>query len=46
MLAVIGIMQLVVGRRAIGRRGAGGPGLSGMRTNMPPPPGAALAGAG
>ena len=45
MLAVIGLMQLAVGRRTIGRRGTGGPGLAGMRTNMPPQ-GAALAGAG
>ncbi|HRO10686.1 iron ABC transporter permease [Amaricoccus sp.] len=45
MLAVIGVMQLLVGTRAIGRRGTGGPGLSGMRTNMPPQ-GAALTGAG
>lgn len=44
MLAVIGLMQLAVGRRTIGRRG-GDPGLSSMRTNMPPP-GAALTGAG
>jgi iron(III) transport system permease protein len=46
MLAVIGLMQLAVGRRSIGRRGTGGPGLVGMRTNVPPEPGAALAGAG
>ena len=46
MLAVIGLMQLIVGSRAIGRRGTGGPGLSGMRTNMAPPQGAAIAGAG
>jgi iron(III) transport system permease protein len=46
MLAVIGAMQLAVGRRAIGRRGTGGPGLAGMRTNMAPQQGAALAGAG
>jgi len=45
MLAVIGLMQLAVGRRAIGRRGTGDLGLSGMRTNMPPP-GAAMTGAG
>ena len=46
MLAVIGLMQLAVGSRSIGRRGTGGPGLAGMRTNMPPEQGAALAGAG
>jgi len=46
MLVVIGLMQLVVGSRAIGRPGTGGPGLSGMRTNMAPPQGAAIAGAG
>lgn len=46
MLAVIGLMQLAVGRRALGRRGSGGMGLPGMRTNMAPPPGAAVAGAG
>ena len=46
MLAVIGLMQAAVGTRSIGRRGAGGPGLAGMRTNMPPEPGAAVMGAG
>lgn len=45
MLAVIGLMQLLVGRRSIGRRDTGGPGLSAMRTNMPPQ-GAAIGGAG
>ncbi|WP_442581628.1 ABC transporter permease [Mesorhizobium sp. ASY16-5R] len=33
MLAVIGLMQLIVGTRRLGRRLDGGPGLSGMRTN-------------
>jgi iron(III) transport system permease protein len=46
MLVVIGLMQLLVGRRAIGRRGSGGPGLSGMRTNMPPAQEAAFTGGG
>jgi len=46
MLVVIGLMQLLVGSRAIGRRGTGGPGLSGMRTNMPPQPAVAIGGAG
>ncbi|MBB5221976.1 iron(III) transport system permease protein [Amaricoccus macauensis] len=46
MLVVIGAMQLLVGRRALGRRGSGGPGLSGMRTNMSPPPAAAMTGGG
>jgi iron(III) transport system permease protein len=46
MLAVIGLMQAAVGARSIGRRGTGGPGLAGMRTNMPPEQGAAVMGAG
>ena len=33
MLGVIGLMQLIVGSRRLGRRLDGGPGLSGMRTN-------------
>jgi hypothetical protein len=44
MLAVIAAMQFVVGARRLGRREAGGPGMSGRRTNMPP--NAALGGAG
>lgn len=36
MLAVIAAMQGLVGARRLGRREAGGPGMSGMRTNMPP----------
>ena len=48
MLVVIGLMQLLVGSRRIGRRGSeGGPGLAGMRTNMAPQQrGAAVVGAG
>ena len=33
MLGVIGLMQVIVGSRRLGRRLDGGPGLSGMRTN-------------
>ncbi len=46
MLVVIALMQLLVGGRRLGRRETGGPGLSSMRTNMPPQGGAAIGGAG
>jgi iron(III) transport system permease protein len=46
MLAVIGAMQLLVGRRTLGRRETGGPGLSAMRTNMAPERRVAVGGAG
>lgn len=46
MLAVIGLMQVAVGRRRLGRRETGGPGLSAMRTNMAPERGVAIGGAG
>jgi iron(III) transport system permease protein len=44
MLVVIACMQVLVGARRLGRRDTGGPGMSGMRTNMPP--NAAIGGAG